>query len=506
MTKPLLRIERYSHGARVSKYSRDLYPKLTHFLEQLALKEPRRLPRGGMVMELKKRFYGATEDRREIYVHRNTVPSLINYLKERGIASKRIEFVDIPLPETEPVKLKVHDRFVPRDYQVPIIETLSDPLYSRRLDLQTGLGKTLCALMAVTAIGKRVVIMLPPKYFGIWIKALDETYQNIEGRYTTVSGSAELQQLIEMGVEHTLDYDLILVSSVTYRNYIESYERLGEGIVERGYLVPPTRFHECIRAGVQINDEIQEDPGLVFRTDVFTNVAKQMYLSATPFTGSEFVTRMIDHMLPAETQCPLPDLDVYINVVGILYNDTVTPKDYLVPYKNTYNHARYEKRMLKSKRRQQRYFEMVAKIVNGIYITSREPGQKLLILCATVAFIHKLTKYLQDLHPDLQIGAHVAGSDYRKLQTNDITVSTIKSAGTGQDIINLRETLLLQATGSEKDNIQILGRLRRLRDWKDVTPRMTYLACMDIPQAMRYHLSKREYFDGRVLNHKVMRI
>ncbi|MFO5759890.1 hypothetical protein ACLBQR_31520, partial [Klebsiella pneumoniae] len=69
--------------------------------------------------------------------------------------------------------------------------------------------------------------------------------------------------------------------------------RLGEKIDVVGFNVPPPRFHEVIGAGWQINDEIQEDPGLVFRTDLYTNVNKQIYLSATPYTGNQLVTKIM---------------------------------------------------------------------------------------------------------------------------------------------------------------------------------------------------------------------
>lgn len=366
---------------------------------------------------------------------------------------------------------------------------------------------TFCALAAAAIIGERLLIMIPPKYFGIWTKALLETYVDIEGRYVTVSGSAELQALINRGLEGTLDHDVILLSNVTYRGYIEAYERYINGIEELGYNVPPPRFHEAIGVGLQINDEIQEDPGLVFRTDIFTNVKKQFYLSATPYSGSEYVTRMIEEMLPPHTQCEIPKYKEYINVIGLLYNDpTVQPKDYLTPFKNTYNHARYEKRMLKQKRRLDRYFHMIKRITDGIYVKDRQPGQKLLILCAYVEFIKELTRYLQQQYPQLKVRSYVSGTPYAELLENDITVSTIKSAGTGVDIPNLREVLLCQATDSKKDNIQILGRTRPLKDWPDVSPRLTYLVCSEIPQHVRYHNNKKEHFNGRALTHRVMRV
>lgn len=509
MTRPTIRIECYSHGVRISGYDRNTFGKLSIFLEGLKLKEPRKLPQnqgGHMVMELKKRFYGVSDDCREAFIHRHHLPDLLAFLKDRGLESL-VEIVKIPTPPAADITLKVFDFFKDKDYQVPIVKTLVDDNYSNKLDLQTGLGKTYCSLKAISILGKRTVINIPPKYFGLWVKGLTDTFEGIEGRYVTVAGSGELKKLMELAGEDEFDYDIIIISNTTYKAYIDNYEKWGEKVTEMGYLVPPPRFHELLQAGVQINDEIQEDPGLVFRTDIFTNVIKQMYLSATPYTGSDYVTRMIDIMLPDHTQCPLPELDVYINVIGLLYSEPGIQKgDYTTPFKGTYNHARYETQMTKKKKRLMRYHQMVKKVVTGIYTHNREKGQKLLILCATVDFIRDLTKFLNVAFPHLQVGMHVSGSDYRKLMTNDITVSTIKSSGTGVDIPNLREVLMLQATDSKKDNIQVLGRLRRLKDWPDVTPRMTYMVCTDISKHVAYHKNKRNHFGGRVLTHKVMQL
>ena len=41
-------------------------------------------------------------------------------------------------------------------------------------------NNTLSALSAVARIGKKCVVMVYPKYFGIWEKALKETYEGYE--------------------------------------------------------------------------------------------------------------------------------------------------------------------------------------------------------------------------------------------------------------------------------------------------------------------------------------
>ncbi len=365
---------------------------------------------------------------------------------------------------------------------------------------------TYCALQVVSNVGERLVVMLQPKYFGLWEKAFDEVYTNGPSIARYVSGSKQLKELIDDGLADNINHEIIVISSVTYRAYIDAYEEHGKHIAKIGYNVPPTRFHEAIAAGIQINDEYQEDPGLAFRVDIFTNIKKQIYLSATPYTGNEYVTKMIDVGLPKETLCRVPDFNKYINVVALMYNDNVSPRDYLTPYKNTYNHARYEKIMMRNKKRYDAYFDKVKRAINGLYLKDKMDGQKLLVLCAFVEFIDKITRDLKKAYPDLVINSHVAGSDFNQLKLNDITVSTIKSAGTGVDIVNLKETLLLQAVGSKKDNIQILGRTRVLKNYPGVDPRLSYMVCMDIPQHLRYHEQKKMDFEGRIKSFRVSRL
>lgn len=482
------------------------------FLEGLTLKEPKKLPGNRIIMEIKKKYYGQFENFKEVYIHRNSLDDLINYLANKNIPKEYIEITDVPLPTATAASYELFEFYEIRDYQEIIIEDILRPgMVSARVDLQTGKGKTLSSLAALARRGVRAVVMVPPKYFGIWIEALQKTYkgyaESIE-KWMTVSGSAELQKLIDRGIDNDLEgVDVIIISNVTYRSYIDNYEKYGHEITNLGYNAPPPRFHEAIGAGMQINDEIQEDPGLVFRVDIYSNVALQVYLSATPFTGNAYVTKMIDKMLPAVTMCRLPKIDVYINCLGLIYSEpTIKPKDYLTPFKNTYNHARYETQMMKDKKRLDMYLKMVGKIVLGLFVKDRVEMQKMLLLCSTVAFIDIVVNYLKTTFPDIQINGHTSGSPYARLLENVITVSTIKSSGTGVDIPNLREVGLLQATDSKKDNIQILGRLRKLRDFPDLTPRLTFLACESIPHHVRYAQSKKGHFEGRTLNFKMMRI
>lgn len=507
--KPLLKAERYTHGVRLTEYTRDVHDKILMFLESLKLKEPKKLPGNRMVMELKKKYFGATEDGKEVYIHRNCFQDLLDYLANKNIPKSCIDIVDIPVPNGTAVKLELLPMYVLRDYQEIIKSDILRPhLHSARIDLYTGYGKTLTSLAAAVDFAEKVLVMVPPKYFGIWSEALEKTYKDIGQRWITISGSAELQKLIDRGLENDLeDIDVVILSSTTYRAYLDNFEKYGERIDSLGFNVQPPRFHEACGFGLQINDEIQEDPGLLFRIDIYSNVKKQIYLSATPFTGNAFVTKMIDKQLPDETQCRLPSYEVFINCLGLLYTEAkIKPQDYLTPYKNTYNHARYETVMMNNPKRKMDYFKMVGRVADGVFTKDRLEGQKLLILCATVAFIDDLVIYFKERYPDIQVNGHTSGSPYARLLENTITISTIKSSGTGVDIPNLRELILLQATGSKKDAIQILGRLRKLKSFPDVTPKLTFMVCTTIPQHCRYAEAHKENFAGRTLTFKYMRV
>lgn len=503
-----MRIDSYTHGVRVSNYTSEMYNIFRSYLRKLILSEPKNVPGGRIIMEEKKKYFGETSDQKEVYIHRYCLEDFLLHLEQNHIYKEQIEFMQVPVPMALPAEYVLFEKYVLRDYQETIKIDILRPIQSARVDLFTGYGKTLTSLATIAEMNCKFTVTIPPKYFGLWTKALDETYRSVQGRYMTISGSAALQNLIDRALDNDLDgIDIFIISNITYRTFIEAFELHGDKLSDIGYNVPPTRFHELLGVGCQINDEIQEDPGLLFRTDIFTNIAKQIYLSATPFTGNAYVTKMIDKMLPPETAVRLPDYKVYIKCLGLVYNEIgIKPKHYLTPFKNTYNHARYETQMLLNSKRHATYLRMVRKIAEGVYVNDRLEGQKLLILCATVAFIKDMVEYLRDQFPDLEVNEHVAGCPYERLLTNDITVSTIKSSGTGVDIPNLREVVLLQATGSEKDMIQILGRLRPLKLYPDVSPRLTYMICENIPHHIRYSGNTQTIFKDRTSESSIKRI
>lgn len=360
---------------------------------------------------------------------------------------------------------------------------------------------TFCATKAVEKLKSRTILMLLPKYFGLWEKAIREDItSNPSIEY--VKGYKSLIDIIERAVNNKPIADIIFMSATTYRSYIECLERYGsEGMKEIGYLVPPYMFHSTLGIGIQINDEIQDDPGLYFRIDTLLNVKKEIFLTATPYTGDERLTEMIRVMMPEGCDVPIPEASKYTHVVAIRYNDIgVRTGDYR-GYKGAYSHVNYEASILKNKARREAYFSKVARVAYHFFVREYQEGQKMIIYCATTAFIEALVRYLKKKFPERSITEYISKTDFEQVQVNDIVVTTIKSAGAGVDIPNLKEALMLVATNSKKDNIQAMRRPRPLVNYDNLNPRFSYFVCNQIPKHLGYGQNRKGFFAPFALTH-----
>lgn len=132
-----LKIDKYSHGCRVTGFDVDTLHKTTRFLETLSLKEPLRV-KNKMTMVLKKKYYGLTENKRELFIHRNSLNAYTQYLQESGYPTAKIQYNHVVVPTPATADYLVDEKYVLREYQIPIVSELIDEMYSRRLDLQTG--------------------------------------------------------------------------------------------------------------------------------------------------------------------------------------------------------------------------------------------------------------------------------------------------------------------------------------------------------------------------------
>jgi len=213
---------------------------------------------------------------------------------------------------------------------------------------------------------------------------------------------------------------------------------------------------------------------------------------------------MFDIMFPEEVRYKDNERDIYLAVEALLYKMPLAESriKFINHSLKTYSHVLFEQAILKNPTLRNGYINMICDIVLQRFVTLAEPGQKIIIYHSTVVFCTVLAKELQRRHPTLKVNRYVSEDDYSEMLEADIIVSTLKSLGTAMDVPGLRVVLMTDALNSRQANLQCAGRLRRLKQWPNVTPEFLYLVNVDIQRHRDYHVKKQDIFRGRALTHR----
>ena len=498
------KIVTYSHGIAVYPGNRRCREALVDYCYTLIQWEwTKKPPSWRPIRTMKKVYAGATRDRSEFRFHRNLLEEVIQHLDGYGVRRSNIEFVE--LPPVDPVKVDhpMVDGITPRDYQVGLIEYLSQPDQVIKVtNLQTGRGKTLCALMSMVNLGVRTVIQLRGGYIARWIDDLEGLFDFKKGEVLVIRGRDSLLSLINMAKNDELKAKVIIISNKTLYKFFEEHEK---NTHDNYYECKPEELYALLRVGLRIVDEVHEDYHLSFRTDIYSHVPSSIHLSATLHTEDVFRRRMYDIALPKDCWYKGVEYDKYIVSYALFYQNNGDRKIRTSERgQDTYSHGAYEKSIMKHKEMLNNYLEIIRWPVQKYYIDDDwQGGQKCIVFCYMVEFCELVRDHLLRHYPELDVQEYVAETSEAVLKTADIIVSTIKSAGTAQDIPDLKTAILTHAVRKKESNIQTLGRLRKLKRWPDVTPNFIYLNNTSIEAHMKYHDAKIEIFKPLVLAQRV---
>jgi len=502
---PRTKITTYSHGLVIEPGSQRCREAVIDFCHKLIEWEyTKKPPAWRPIRTMKKVYAGATRDRREFRFHRSLFQELMKHLGSFGIRTGYIDIVDCPPVKPLKVTFPLVDGVVPRDYQIGLIDYLGNPnQFIKVTNLQTGKGKTLSALMAMVKIGYRTVIQLRGGYVSRWIDDLEGLFDFKKGEILVIRGRDALVSLINLAKNDDLQAKVIIITNKTLYKLFEEFEKDGD---DNYYGIRPEQLYELLRAGLRIVDEVHEDYHLSFRTDIYSNVQSSIHLSATLDTEDIFRRQMYDIALPQDCWYKGVEYDKYIQSYAMFYSTTTQslPKLRLSEKgQDSYSHGAYEKSILKQKPLLETYLEVCRYPIQRFYIEDDwQGGQKCIVFCYLVEFCEVLRDYLRGIYPELDIREFVATTDEKVLKEADIIVSTIKSAGTAQDIPDLKVSVLTQAVRKKEANIQTLGRLRKLKRWPNVTPVFVYLNNISVETHMKYHHAKVEIFSKLVLSQR----
>lgn len=460
------------------------------------------------VRVMKRVFAGATKNRSEFRFHRNQYEDLFFHLISRGYSKSSIEVVEHTIQSGHPITFEVKQPLVPRGYQIPIVAHLSkvEPII-KVTNMQAGKGKTISALMGMINTGKRTMIQLRGGYVQRWLDDLEGLFNFKKGEIVVIRGRDALLSVInEAKSVESLDeirVKVFIITAKTVYKLLEEFELNGD---DNYYGIRPEELYSLLGIGLRIIDEVHEDYHLNYRADIYCNVPSSIHLSATLETEDPFRRKMYDIALPPSNWLAT-EYDAYIGVKALFYNtDCIEKLRTKERGQDMYSHGAFEKSILRDKQLLKSYLEIVRAPIQEEFIDSYVAGQKCLIFFKLVEMCEIFCEYLKKHYPELDIGVYVSDTDESALKKHEIIVSTVESCGTAQDIPNLKVSVLTRALNKRETNEQVKGRLRRLKDWPDVTPVMCYLNCSQVPKHNEYHHNKVEQYKGKVKWHKTIQM
>jgi len=490
-------IDIFSHNFRLSKFDRDFYILILEFCRPLMQLE---MGGGG----IKCVFAASTAARDEFRIHRNLLDKFYSFMEYRGIKKEQFEIKEHTLPEFIPLDLAIKEGLKARDYQEPIIDFINEkdkPI--RVITIQTGRGKTLIAIMGMVRWNQRVLITVPAKFTDKWYSDVtDNTDATVEDILYIKKAKDFYALLRNAKAGYEIKQKVIIISNSLMQIFLSDFEKNPSLTIEMA--CHPEEMYDVLKIGYRIIDEVHTPAHLNFKIDLYTNLSKAVYLTATMDSREPFLTRMRQIAYPIDDRYQGLAYDQYIEVRAYEYALRAPRKARFKNRKGHYNHIVYEQYLMKNRQMLDSYLAMIIDLLAGEFYSIREAGQKAIVFAASVEFCVILSNAIKAKWPHLAVAKYVSEDDYQVLHSNDIVVSTVLSAGTGVDIEGLTYNLMTTSVDSPQSNEQTMGRLRRLKRWPDHTPVFGYLYTGDIPKQFKYHQNKLEFFKGRAKLHRTM--
>lgn len=500
-----MKVDVYSHCFTVSEVENNLEHLVRRLTRENAEYITERDPQTGQnYTKLGKMWSFANKELNKFHFHISYLEQFLHWLSAVSGLGNLVN----PIYHTYPMEnakdavfklLTIHD---PRDYQEALIHgavTTKDSNYV--ITLPPGAGKTLTAKHVMYRIKKRTFIMMRGGYLDRWIPDLAESFDLKNGRMMVVRGQSDLAAVMEMEADGLLHADIIMTTIDTVASYIEDYQKHPHIRVK--YKFEPIEFFEKLGVGVVVLDEGHQNPHKVMRVFCHTNVPRFLTLSATLNTRDPFLNQQYRRMYPLDQRHDAGYKNVYIGVNALMYKMPNLKGIRTTGYQGSYSHVNFEQSLMKSHNRKTMagYLGLVKYSIDLKFMQHYKPGMKCLVFFATVKMCDEAVKYLKGKYPDKKIVRYVSKDKMSVLEEGDIIVSTVLSAGTAVDIINLRTTIMTTAIDSQISNEQSLGRTRPVKAYPDETPEFCYFVCIDIPKHLQYHRNKREAFNGLVKYH-----
>lgn len=372
------------------------------------------------------------------------------------------------------------------------------------LCMPMGSGKSFTSLYTAAKLGNRICCSVVSKYVQKWYKDIPIYYDIDPKTIMTVQGTEELLDLlyhVKDCKENNKPLPNVYIFSLNtlanwYKMYLNplEYPKLAE------FPCQPYELHEFLDAGTNISDETHEHLHSVYKLFCFMNTEKSISLSGTFLTKDTTEAKIQNMMFPMHKRFLKIKMKQYIKTYACSYQ-IVNHRQLKIktsePGQNTYSHIAYERFILGHKTLRKQYLDMIIDLLASEYHEKKAPKDRAAIYVSSMEMAKIVTEMIQKRFPQYDTRMFLEPDPLENMQDPDIRVTTVLSGGTAHDVADLRVVILTICIDSPRSNLQVLGRLREL---KDRDTRFYYLYCGDIPKQVEYHHNKKHLFKPKVLS------
>lgn len=352
-----------------------------------------------------------------------------------------------------PPKNKIQEESI--DFLTGSNEFSSASKYSQQaLILDTGDGKTYATVSAIVKMRMRAIIITHQDKIKMqWINTFLEKTNIPSDELCNISGSEVITDII------TGEFDNKSFYFVNHQT-LQSYGR------QHGWDSIKELFTK-IRVGIKVFDEAHLSFKNLLRIDFFSNTKKTFYLTANFDRSDPKESRLFRMSFSSvykfgEQTKFYEEKRKHIIYVPVLYrsNPSYTQLQSVLTMRG-FSVSKFFKYAFHEDCNE----TMLSVFFDTFEIANRLEG-RMLITLPTIEDTYKLENLIEKKYPNLQKTIGTINSknkkeyNYNIKENADIIISTIRSSGTGSDIVGLRSVINLEPFNSKIITNQLAGRLR----------------------------------------------
>lgn len=377
----------------------------------------------------------------------------VNFLSTE--LDRPLEFVTLEeKPKKMTIKLKVQPRNELQTKSIMFLTGEGEFSYTNKysqlsLNLPTGEGKTYVTIASCTRIKEKVLIITNVENIKEqWYQSLLKFTNINEEEIININSSKILKKIWE---DDLPPYKIYLVNHATLTSFANKYS----------WFELDTIFKN-MGIGVKVIDEAHKNFGNTVMMDLYTNVKKTIYLTATLNRSDWREDKVFNTFF--STIAKYGKNAIYTKekttiYVPVKYNShpSVRTQARMKTFRG-FNRYRYCDYCIEN----EKFIEVLTQMLTTF--TAKDYG-KILILISKIDSGFILADMIREKFPNKKVGIYNSKIDKEEKieqKKSDIIISTAASLGTGSDINNLRVVIMCEAYSSDVISIQTLGRLRTI--------------------------------------------